>query len=199
MFTGIITHLGTVVEKKDKAFLIRSGADLIKRLKEGMSISVNGTCLTVTFVSPAKKVFRVEVMPETFQKTMLGKLKKGSLVNIELPASVKSLLAGHIVQGHIDGKGEIREIKRVKNSRLLKIAVPRAFAKYIVPKGPIAVNGISLTVIGAEKSWFSVSITPYTWEHTTLKTAGVGDEVNIEVDVLAKYLERLLNQAGTNA
>lgn len=134
-------------------------------------------------------------MPETAKRTMLGRLKIGDLVNLELPVSLTQLLSGHLVHGHVDGVGTIKKIQKEGNSRLLTITISRDLNKYIVEKGSIAVNGISLTVINVGLD-FTVGIIPYTWQHTMLKQTKLGDSVNIEVDILAKYLEKILAPQG---
>lgn len=192
MFTGIITHTGKLEKKEGSVFTFFASSDVLKKLKKGESISVNGCCLTVTDMSV--NTFSTDVMQETEKKTMLGLLKKGDVVNFELPATPTSFLSGHIVQGHIDGVGKIETIKEEGNSRLLTIFVPKDLRRYIVEKGSIAVNGISLTVIKEEKDYFTVGIIPHTWENTMLINIKVGDLVNIETDIMAKYIEKLWKQ-----
>lgn len=187
MFTGIITHLGTITKKTDNRLVIKIDSSLA--LKEGMSISVNGICLTI--VSLEKNTFEINFMPETAKRTNIQYAKVGDLVNLELSATAQTLLSGHIVQGHVDGIGKITEIQKMGNSRIFSFSVASALCRYIVEKGSIAVNGISLTVIASGNDYFTVGIIPYTWENTMLHQAKVNDFVNIEVDVLAKYLEKL--------
>lgn len=191
MFTGIISHLGRV--KKTKSFGLEIEADrkLESHLKKGASVAINGVCLTVK-ANSKNNIFNVDIMPETFKKTALASLKAGDLVNLELPLTVGDEFAGHIVQGHVDGVGEVLEIKREGNSRVFKFEIPPELAKYIVPKGSIAINGISLTVIKAEGAGFKVGIIPHTWENTMIKNLKDGDKVNIEVDILAKYVEKII-------
>lgn len=191
MFTGIISYTGKLYKKNNLVFSFKTKKAFCKKIKKGSSISINGACLTV-FRQPANQLFSVQLMPETLQKTMLGQLKPGGIVNLELPLSAKELLAGHIVQGHVDGIGTIQSIQKDKNSWLLDISITKKVAKYIAEKGSVAVNGISLTVIKAQKTMFSVGIIPYTWKYTMLQQIKVGDQVNIEVDIIAKYLERLV-------
>lgn len=192
MFTGIITHTGKLEKKESSVFTFLVSSHVVKKLKKGESISVNGCCLTVTDMSV--NTFSTDVMQETKKKTMIGLLKKGDVVNFELPATPTSFLSGHIVQGHIDGVGKIETIKEKGNSRLLTIFVPKDLRRYIVEKGSIAVNGISLTVINVEKDYFTVGIIPHTWENTMLRNIKVGDLVNIETDIMAKYIEKLWKQ-----
>lgn len=190
MFTGIITHLGKIVGIKKSVFTFIANPSFCKKISKGTSIAVNGICLTA-FAKPALNSFSIEIMPETEKKTALRQLKKGSMVNLELPVTPQSLLSGHLVQGHIDDLAKLTSITKQGNSRLLKFSIPVNLSKYISEKGSIAVNGISLTVIKATKSYFTVGIIPFTWNNTMLNTIKIGDYVNIEVDILAKYLENL--------
>jgi riboflavin synthase len=194
MFTGIITHLGKVKEKGNFRLTVESDRELLKNLVKGTSISVNGICLTV--VSPEKNSFTIDYMPETAKKTNIDSLGSSDLVNLELSATPQTFLAGHIVQGHVDGVGNIAEIKIEKNSKIFRIKIPKQLLKYLVPKGSIAVNGISLTVIDVDENSFTVGIIPHTWEKTMLHRSKTGDLVNIEVDVLAKYIEKLITSAS---
>ncbi len=190
MFTGIITHLGKVTQKTSNRLQIKIDSSFAKKLSNGMSIAVNGICLTV--VSFDKNSFEIDFMPETAKRTTIGFLKKHNLVNLELPATIETFLAGHIVQGHVDAVGKIIAIKKAGNSRMFTFSISRESSKYIVEKGSITVNGISLTVSAIGKDYFTVGIIPHTWEKTMLHTAKEGDFVNLEVDVLAKYLEKLI-------
>ncbi len=191
MFTGIITHLGKLTKKEGSVFTFNADRNFCKRIEKGISISVNGICLTA-LNKPTGNRFSIEVMPETLDKTTLGQLKTGNPVNLELPVTPQTYLSGHIVQGHIDTVVKLLDIKESDNSKLLKFSAPPTLTKYIVSKGSIAINGISLTIIDTEKDCFTVGVIPHTLNHTTLKTIKTGDLVNIEVDILAKYLERLI-------
>ncbi|MBU1031671.1 riboflavin synthase [Patescibacteria group bacterium] len=192
MFTGIISNLGKLNNKNGAIFTFSADSVFCKKISKGTSIAINGTCLTV-FKKPTKNSFSVEVMPETQNKTMLGHLKINDLVNLELPLTPQSFLSGHIVQGHIDTVSKLLSIKKEKNSRILKFFTPRGFKKYIIEKGSIAINGVSLTIIKATKNNFTVGIIPYTWDNTMFHILKPADFVNIEVDILAKYLEVLKN------
>lgn len=189
MFTGIIAHTGKLKKKEKQLFTFSAPNTLIQKLEKGDSIAVNGCCLTVIDVSD--NTFSVEIMPETQNKTIIGKLGIGDIVNFELPMSMNSLLSGHILQGHIDGIGTVLKIQKIKNSHILTIDVPKSLTYYVVEKGSIAVNGISLTVIDTGKDFFTVGIVPYTLENTMLREIKTGDFVNIEVDIFAKYVEKL--------
>lgn len=189
MFTGIITHLGKVSHKSENNLVVKTDKELLTRLSKGASIAVDGVCLTA--VDLTKDSFRVDYISETEKKTNIKYLLIGSLVNLELSATANSLLSGHIVQGHIDGVARLKTITQEGNSYILKFLIPKDLSKYIVEKGSIAVNGISLTVIKSSKDYFTVGIIPHTWEKTMLHQIKIDDFVNIEVDILAKYLEKL--------
>ncbi|MCL5784080.1 MAG: riboflavin synthase [Patescibacteria group bacterium] len=192
MFTGIISNLGEVKEKIDSKLVIKVGKSLVSKLSKGDSISVNGICLTV--INLGKEDFGVDFVGETVKKTNIGNLKKGGLVNLELPATLKTFLSGHIVQGHIDGVGKLNSIKKAGNSRILKITVSGKVSQFLVEKGSICVNGVSLTVVSAKKSYFTVSIIPYTWDNTMFNTLTPGSLVNIEADILAKYVKKFKHE-----
>lgn len=195
MFTGIISDLGKLKAKNESLFIFEADASFVKKLDNGTSVSINGACMTVTDLPDAKS-FSVEVMPESQNRTMLGSLKTDDLVNLELPATPETFLSGHIVQGHIDGTGEILSIKHEGISVILTVAITKELQKYIVTKGSIAINGISLTVINVDDRACRVGIIPFTWEHTMFHQVTIGDDINIETDILAKYTEKLLNKKG---
>lgn len=192
MFTGIINNLGKLTDKNGAFFTFSAERKFCSKITQGISVSINGVCLTAT--EKADSSFSVEIMPETLNRTMLGNLKIDDLVNLELPLTPQSFLSGHIVQGHIDGIANLTSLSKQKNSYILKFSISGNISKYMVEKGSIAINGISLTIIEANKNYFTVSIIPYTWENTMLHSLKTGDKVNIEVDILAKYLERLTNK-----
>lgn len=192
MFTGIINNLGRVVNKTKTSLIIKTDKDFLTRLEKGASVAIDGICLTV--VTYNKNSFEVNVMSETINRTNIQYLQSENLVNLELPTTANSFLSGHIVQGHIDGTAKLRDIIHQGNSYLLKFSIPNSLSKYIVEKGSIAVNGISLTVIKVAKNYFTVGIIPHTWKRTMLHTVKVGDFVNVEVDILAKYVEKLLKE-----
>lgn len=190
MFTGIITHLGILKERKENYFTFEAPRDLLQEVKSGSSIAVNGTCLTV--VRSDRDTFTVELMPETIKKTMFSRFEKGTVVNLELPMKVSNRFEGNIVQGHIDGVGKIISITKEGNSHIFRFQVSRQIAQTIVTKGSITVNGVSLTVIEVGSDWFTVGIIPYTMSHTMLFHAKKGDTVNIETDILVKYIHHLM-------
>src|SRR3989344_2937527 len=189
MFTGIISHIGKVKSFQNNQLLVKADRSLIKQVKNGDSVAVNGVCLTV--IDKRADLFQVEVMPETLKRTALGGLKSGDIVNLELAMKAADRFAGHIVLGHVDGMATVKSIEKRGNSHLFTFKVSKQLGRYIVEKGSIAVNGISLTVIDANDKTFTVGIIPYTWKHTILSGAKVGDKVNVEVDILAKYIDKL--------
>lgn len=194
MFTGIVEELGEVLaveQTADSALLRVRGPGVAADARHGDSIAVNGVCLTV--VTAADGGFTADVMAETLRRSSLGDLRAGSPVNLERAARLDSRLGGHLVQGHVDGTGAI--IERIPGGgqwELVKISLPDELARYVVEKGSIAVDGVSLTVVDVADGWFSVGLIPTTLTLTTLGRKQPGDAVNLEVDVLAKYVERLL-------
>lgn len=193
MFTGIVEELGeiTAVENLDDASRFRvRGPVVTDGAKHGDSIAVNGVCLTV--VEHEGDEFTADVMAETLNRSSLGALAPGSRVNLERPTAVGDRLGGHIVQGHVDGTGEIVERKPSENWEIVKISLPADLSRYVVEKGSITVDGVSLTVVDAGPDYFTISLIPTTLALTTLGIKQPGDPVNLEVDVIAKYVERML-------
>ena len=191
MFTGIIEETGTVLDRQESALTIR--ADIVMPgMQLGDSMAVNGACLTV--VAFENDRFRVDLAPETLRRTALGQLEKGSSVNLERPVAVGGRLGGHIVQGHIDAAGRIASIRPEGDCFIFRIRAPKRFMPYIVEKGFIAVDGISLTVVDKRDTAFTLSVIPYTLQNTNLRTKSANDRVNLEVDILAKYVESLLSR-----
>lgn len=201
MFTGIVEELGeiTAVENLDDASRFRvRGPVVTEGAKHGDSIAVNGVCLTV--VEHEGDEFTADVMAETLNRSSLGALASGSRVNLERPTAVGDRLGGHIVQGHVDGTGEIIERKPSENWEIVKVSLPAGLSRYVVEKGSITVDGVSLTVVDAGIDYFTISLIPTTLALTTLGIKQPGDPVNLEVDVIAKYVERMLGDrvgAGT--
>ncbi|MEU2249063.1 riboflavin synthase [Streptomyces sp. NPDC019224] len=197
MFTGIVEELGevTAVERLDDASRFRLRGPLVTEgAKHGDSIAVNGVCLTV--VDLGEHEFTADVMAETLNRSSLGALTTGSRVNLERPMALGGRLGGHIVQGHVDGTGRILERRPSENWEVVKISLPAALTRYVVEKGSITVDGVSLTVVDAGPDYFTISLIPTTLALTTLGIKGPGDPVNLEVDVIAKYVERLLGNAA---
>lgn len=193
MFTGIVEEVGRIkkIERNTVSARITIEAEkILEDVKEGDSIAVNGICLTVT--SFTKNTFLADVMHETMNRTTLGKLKEGSPVNLERALLAMGRFGGHMVSGHIDGRGKISQIKRDENAVLFTIEAPEKILRYIVEKGSIAINGISLTVVAVNHKNFTVSVIPHTLKVTALGTFHPGDEVNLENDMVGKYIEKLL-------
>lgn len=195
MFTGIVEEIGTVlkvIEGECGKIGIKCNK-IIEDINIGDSIAVNGVCLTVTsFEKTTKKSFTADVMAETMRRTNLGMLSTGSKVNLERAMKANGRFGGHIVSGHIDGRGKIESFKAEKNAVWVTISADSSILKYIVEKGSIAIDGISLTVAYVDNNCFKVSLIPHTGEETTLLSKKVGDMVNLENDVISKYVEKLL-------
>ena len=193
MFTGIVEEAGRVKQIKagKRSTELRVRAPKIGRsLHVGNSLAVNGACLTV--VGARRGVLRFDVLNETLERTNLEFCKPGSLINLERPLRSDARLDGHFVLGHVDGRGKVHRWERVGKDYVLEIAAPASVMKYIIEKGSVAVDGISLTVAGVGRNWFRVWIIPHTREITNLSSRKVGDLVNLEADVLGKYVEKLL-------
>lgn len=193
MFTGLVEELGFVQAMARGSKSVRltiSAAKVLSDVKLGDSIAVNGTCLTVVAVSASS--FTADVMPETVDRTVLAKLKNGDRVNLERTLAVGDRLGGHIVTGHIDGVGVIKEKRRCDNALIIAIEAPDTVMKYIVEKGSVAIDGISLTVVSHTESAFTVSLIPHTAAVTTLGFKEAGDTVNLETDIIGKYVEKML-------
>ena len=188
MFTGIVEEIGAVTGASTTGLSIRANV-VMDDLKVSDSICVNGTCLTVTDISGA--TFSVDTVPETLRRTNLGALKSGDPVNLERPMGSDGRFGGHIVQGHVDGKGRVLSIEPEGEAHNFKFEAGDSIMRYVVEKGFVAVDGTSLTVVNCDYRTFSVTIVPYTWENTVLGSRKSGDEVNLEVDIIAKYVERL--------
>ena len=194
MFTGIVEELGTIARLDrgtDSARLTVRGPLVTSDASHGASIAVNGVCLTV--VEHADGEFTVDVMAETLSRSSLGSLRAGDRVNLERAMAAGGRFGGHVVQGHVDGTAQILE--RVPGDRweLVRLSLPATLARYVVEKGSITVDGVSLTVASVDDTSFTVSLIPTTLDLTTLGHKGIGDLVNLEVDVLAKYVERLMS------
>lgn len=194
MFTGLIEEVGNIqnIAHGTKSCKITIKAKkVLEDVKIGDSIAVNGTCLTV--VDFGVGFFTADVMPETVKRTILAKLKNGDVVNLERTMALGDRFGGHIVSGHIDGLGEIVNMKKDDNAIIITIKVSSEVIKYIIEKGSVAIDGISLTVISVDSETFAVSIIPHTAVMTNLHYKKAGDHVNIETDVIGKYVERLLS------
>jgi riboflavin synthase len=197
VFTGIVEELGEIVAVEnlgDASRFLVSGPVVTEGAKHGDSIAVNGVCLTVVDFEDGR--FSADVMAETLNRSSLGALTVGSRVNLERPMALGGRLGGHLVQGHVDGTGTIVERKLSEHWEIVKISLPADLSRYVVEKGSITVDGISLTVVDAGPDYFTVSLIPTTLALTTLGVKQAGDPVNLEVDVLAKYVERLLGKGA---
>ncbi len=195
MFTGIIESKALIaLTAKAKACLrVRIEKPKGWKLKPGASVAVDGICSTVKKLGA--NYFEVEYMPETLKKTTAAAFKKNREVNLEKPLSLNGLLDGHLVQGHIDGRGKVSSLKTYGNSKVIEVKLPRELVKFVAKKGAVAVNGVSLTVAKKNADRFTVALIPYTLAKTNLGELKPGDEVNIEVDMLARYLAALINKA----
>ena len=189
MFTGIVEEVGRVSGLHDYRFVIKA-ENVLSDVKIGDSISVNGACLTV--VEFDDHSFAVDLAPETLRRTSLGEAGPGSAVNLERALAASDRMGGHIVQGHVDGTGSITGLTPEADCYIMEIEAPDSLVPYIVEKGFIAVDGISLTVVQRTERRFTISVIPFTMQNTNLHEKSVGDRVNLEADILAKYVESLL-------
>ncbi len=197
MFTGIIEELGRVaaIDRLAAGVRITIAADVVTGdIKSGDSIAVNGVCLTA--LDPRTESFAADVSPETLERSTIGRLEVGSRVNLERAVTPSTRLGGHIVQGHVDGRGIFLGATDEGDFRTVKIGFPPEFRRYLVFKGSVAVEGISLTVAMLEDTNFDIAVIPKTWEMTDLSTLSAGDAVNLEADVIAKYVEKIVRFGG---
>ena len=193
MFTGIVEERGTVAsieQLTNAARVVIRGSVVLSDVRAGDSIAVNGVCLTVVDLGP--DYFTADVMEETLKRSSLDAVSEGSEVNLERAARLDSRLGGHLVQGHVDGTGEVLAIEPDAHWTAMRISLPVDLGRYVVEKGSITVDGVSLTVVAVDDEAFSVSLIPTTLAETTLGSRQVGDRVNLEVDAIAKYVERLM-------
>ena len=192
MFTGIIGAIGKVTNTSRVREDLRVSIEKPRgwNLKLGDSVNINGVCSTVRRLTT--KIFEVEYMPETIKITTASLLAKGSVVNLERSLKLSDRLDGHLVQGHIDATGTVLKVEHAANSAVITIGFPVRYKKFIAKKGSICVNGTSLTVVETGKDWFSVSLVDYTLKHANLQNLSKGDKVNLEVDILARYLDELI-------
>ena len=200
MFTGLVAELGvvkTLKKEKDSYHLTISSKKILPLLKIGESVAVNGSCLTVVALSD--NAFTVDVMPETVRFTAIETFKTGEKVNLERTLRLNDGLDGHLVSGHVEGVGTISKITAEGIAKLVTIKAPQPLLKYILPKGSIAIDGISLTVTTVTNLGFSVSLIPHTVSETTLGFKKTGDKVNLETDMIGKYVERMLNYRSSSS
>jgi riboflavin synthase len=192
MFTGLIEAVGRVAEAKSvgSGVRVRIRTELASQLTPGDSLAVNGVCLTVIVADGGEA--HADIGPETMRITTLGALRREQALNLERPLKADGRVGGHFVQGHVDGMGTIDEIRTEGEARWFTVSYPSALAGLMVRKGSIAVDGVSLTLAGLGETKFDVMIVPFTWEHTNLRTLRVGDRVNLECDMIGKYVARAL-------
>ena len=193
MFTGIVEEIGKVSLIQPNRLTVKA-AKVLEDTEPGSSIAVNGICLTVTDFTANS--FSVDIQPETLRRTNLGYLKAGDEVNLERAVALGGRMGGHLVQGHIDNTGEIASIRQEQKSKLMTVAAPHPLMRYIAIKGFIAVDGLSLTIAEINADTFTVSLVEFTQKKTTIGKKKVGDTVNLEVDIIAKYVESLSKPAG---
>lgn len=194
MFTGLVEEKGILNQKiktGDGYQLVIEAVKIIEDLGMGSSISVNGCCLTV--VKKNGNTFSVDTIEETLKKTNLGSLEVGDKVNLERPLKADARLGGHFVLGHVDTKGQVVEIKELSNSHFITIVYPEDFKKYLIYVGSVSIDGVSMTVAQLEGNTFSVGVIPFTWQETIFSNKKAGDTVNLEFDVLGKYVERIMS------
>ena len=190
MFTGIIKDLGEVKHIKRGSMVMEMGIKTSLKLKEGDSVAVNGVCLTVKKVQRDEYFF--DISGETIKRTNIDTLKVGNRVNLEPALKPDDMLSGHIVQGHIDGTGTIYNIRKKGENIEVDVLLPSEIMSYIIEKGSIAIDGISLTVASIRRNVITIAVIPYTWENTNLKFRKKGDKVNIEIDVIGKYVKKFM-------
>jgi riboflavin synthase len=198
MFTGIIEEIGKIAKTNPIAGGLSikiEASKILDETKVNDSICIDGVCLTVTNLDESG--FWVDAVGATLEKTTFTSIKSSSLVNLERSVRLNDRLGGHLVQGHVNGIGTISEIKKLGENYLLNIDVPENLERYLIKEGSIAINGISLTIANLNKNIVSISVIPHTWQNTNLKFKKINDKVNVEIDVLAKYVERLLTKNDT--
>ena len=200
MFTGLIEETGKLIQKlktREEYQMTFSGLKVMEDLAIGSSISVNGVCLTV--IKKNSNTFTVDAIEETLKKTNLGSLKDDDKVNLERPLKADSRIGGHFVLGHVDTTGKIVEIKKLSNSHFIKISFPKKFKEYLIYVGSVAIDGVSMTVAELGEDNFSIGVIPHTWEETIFAVKNPGDVVNLEFDVLGKYVERIMQGKASDS
>jgi len=193
MFTGIVTSLGVVKRARERVGVLDleiEAARLARDVEVGDSVAVNGVCLTATRTT--RKTFTAQAMDQTLAGTTIGSLSKGSTVNLEPAAKFSDRIGGHMVQGHVDHVASVLRIEEQEGTRRMWLAPPESVLRYLVPRGSVAIDGVSLTVVEVGRTSFQVALIPHTLEVTTLKNLSVGSVVNVEVDIIAKYVEKFV-------
>lgn len=198
MFTGLIEELGTVrsLSRGTVGKLVVASEKIAGEVAIGDSVAINGACLTATSISGGDISF--DAVPETLSRTSLGELRPGDKVNLETSLRAGQPIGGHFVQGHVDGVGTIESSRSLGESQVIRIAAPAEVLKYVVEKGSIAIDGVSLTVASCDRSGFTIAVIPHTLAATTLHSKRAGDKVNLEADILGKYVEKLLSRMGSS-
>jgi riboflavin synthase len=198
MFTGIVEALGTLVEIKSLAggSRLRIATALASELNPGDSLAVNGVCLTV--ILKDDREVHADLGPETARVTSFGALQRGQRVNLERPLRLDGRLGGHLVQGHVDGVGSVDDVRQDADAHWVTVGYPASLARLFIRKGSVAVDGVSLTIAGLSDRQFDVQVIPYTWQHTTLSSLRVGDKVNLECDMIGKYIARAMELSDTS-
>jgi riboflavin synthase len=201
MFTGIVEEVGKVTaikEERGTRRLTVAATTLVKELKKGDSIAVSGVCLTAMDITPGSVNF--DLAEETWKRTSFSRMHEGALVNLELPMRADGRFGGHIVQGHVDGTGEFVALDRIPGADdyYLRIRIPKDLVRYVIFKGSLCIEGISLTVAQVEGIEVSVAIIPHTWEMTNLRSLKIGDPINLEADMIAKYVEQMMKGESAN-
>lgn len=196
MFTGLIEAVGTIADVRpvESGFRIRIRTAIAADIREGESVAVNGVCLTA--INPRADEWQAEIGPETARVTSLGGLQTGALVNLERAMRADGRFGGHLVMGHIDGTGTVQAIRPDADFTWVSVGFPEPLAPYLIHRGSIAVDGISLTVAGLSRSSFDLQIVPFTWTHTNLPALRVGDQINLECDMVGKYVVRAVELMG---
>lgn len=200
MFTGMIEEIGTIerVQKQRQSMtLVIQGSEVLQNLQLGDSVAVNGVCLTVTMIEPTQ--FSADVMPETFHSTSLATVKRGTRVNLERAMLNNGRFGGHIVSGHVDGIAKILRKRQLENAVYIDLQLPHALTKYCIAKGSIAVDGTSLTIFQVTSTSVTISLIPHTYASTIFKEKSVGATVNIETDLIVKYIEKIVQQPTMSA
>jgi riboflavin synthase len=202
MFTGIVEEVGRVTsirEERGTRRLTVAASELIKELKKGDSIAISGVCLTAVGLTPNSVAF--DLADETWNRTSFSRMQVGALVNLELPMRADGRFGGHVVQGHVDGTGEFLALDRIPGAEdyWLQIRIPADLARYVIFKGSLSIEGISLTVAKIEGTEVTVAIIPHTWEMTNLRSLKPGDPLNLEVDMIAKYVEKMMKGESSNS
>ena len=200
MFTGIVEEIGKIEKTTTIAGGLKlkiSAAKILEDINVNDSICVEGVCLTVT--ETGKNYFLVDAVGATLEKTTFNGIQQNDSVNLERSVRLNDRLGGHLVQGHVNGVGKITGIKKLGENYLVKILIPEDLERYLIKEGSIAINGISLTIADLEKNEISISIIPHSWENTNLKSKKENDSVNIEIDILAKYVEKLLSKSNSSS